>query len=301
MKVILLASLLLAVAAPKAQATFVPEDQIDYANLPFGMSNIDEAEFKRIIAKIQTSFAPVVSQHGGKLSIEGSWKDEKLNAAATQMFGTWRVVYSGGLARRPELTPDGTALIICHEVGHHLAGFPYAGGSGPGGIGAVWAASEGQSDYFATQVCAPRIWADEREVNASFRAKASDFIKERCDTAWSNEDDQNLCYRNMIASASVTHTMAVLMKKPIPEFHTPDPAVVEKNVPNHPQPQCRMDTSAQGALCSIRWDDGIIPGKKTPGGVTSIDAEAESSRVTCTKASGFVFGLRPLCWFKPRM
>lgn len=285
--------------AGTAQATFVPEEEIHYDALPFGASNMDEAQFRQIIADITTAYSPAVATNGGKLSINGDWKNEKLNAGATQQFGNWQVVITGGLARRPELTPDGFALITCHELGHHLGGFPFgSGGFNPGG---VWAASEGQADYFASQVCAKKLWRNDREKNASFRATVSDYVKERCDAVWGSEDEQNLCYRTMAGVDSTTHTMAVLMKKPIPEFQTPDPAKVDKNFSAHPQPQCRMDTGMQGALCTASWNENFIPGKKAPGGVEGIGAEEEAARASCTKSMGYILGMRPLCWFKPRL
>jgi Zn-dependent protease with chaperone function len=51
----------------------------------------------------------------------------------------------GGLARDPLVTKDGFSAVICHEIGHHIAGAPRKGFS--------WASNEGQADYFATTKC----------------------------------------------------------------------------------------------------------------------------------------------------
>ena len=61
----------------------------------------------------------------------------------------------GGLARHKLVTPDGFALVACHEMGHHLGGAPRRGG---------WASNEGQSDYYATTKCARRIWAEDNNA-----------------------------------------------------------------------------------------------------------------------------------------
>ena len=55
------------------------------------------------------------------------------------------------------MTPDGFALVLCHELGHHLAGNPRV---------QAWAANEGQSDYFSTQSCARELWSGETAENA---------------------------------------------------------------------------------------------------------------------------------------
>lgn len=282
-----------------ANATFVPEDQIDYNNLSTGDAQLTEQEFHKVIKQISDNYIAVVTNHGGKLSIQGDWKSEKLNAGATQMFGTWKIVISGGLARRPELSADGMALIVCHELGHHLGGFPIAPANMP--IGGTWAANEGQSDYFATQICAKKIWGSEFQKNAEFRQTATEIIKNKCLESWESIQDQNLCFRILTAVESMTNTMGGILAKPAPQFSTPDPTIVSKTSHAHPAIQCRMDTSFHGAVCPVIWDELKIPGKKVNGGIDSIAAEEEASKNSCMAASGFDFGLRPLCWFKPRM
>jgi hypothetical protein len=203
------------------------------------------------------------------------------------------------LARRPELTPDGLALILCHEMGHHLGGFVIAPSQFP--FEKAWAANEGQADYFATQVCSRKIWINETAVNAGFRKTATTKILKLCDSVWNYSSEQDLCYRVLTAAEAMTTTMAVLMKKPIPDFETPDAVEVEKANHSHPLPQCRMDTALEGALCLAPFNEGIIPGKGISGGVESLEAEREAASFSCAQFSGYSIGLRPKCWFKPRL
>jgi hypothetical protein len=65
-------------------------------------------------------------------------------------------------------------LIICHELGHHVGGFPFVSGTPFGGY---WAATEGQSDYYSTQVCARTMWDKETAINAGFTERVS-FVTE---------------------------------------------------------------------------------------------------------------------------
>jgi len=282
-----------------ASASFLPQEILDNPAPAIGASGTTEAEFNAVISGIQNAYAEIVRAHGGSLSMRGDWKAEKLNAGATQMGSSWQVVITGALARRPELSTDGFTLILCHELGHHLAGFPFAAGGNP--FQKAWAANEGQSDYFSTQVCARKLWAAEQDKNASFRESVPEFVQQRCDSAWSDQGEQNLCYRISAAVKSMTDTMGGIMNKPAPAFTTPDPTVVAKTSDAHPPIQCRMDTAFQGTICSQDFGTDLIPGKTVREGISSEAAEKESALRTCTKMSSHVFGLRPNCWFKPRM
>lgn len=297
-RMLLVPTLLLGLSLP-AQATFIPPGELSYENIvSVGPANMDEAEFNAILGGIDKAYAPVVAMHGGKLKINGGWKNEKLNAAATQSGGSWIVEITGGLARRPELSKDGFALIACHELGHHLGGFPY---DARGGFGGVWAAAEGQSDYFSTQICARKLWKEDLELNATYRTSAPEFVRAACDVVWSTSDEQNLCYRISMGVESMTRTMAILMKKPIPQFETPDPAVVTKTNTSHPAVQCRLDTAWAGSLCAVTGEESLIPGKRSAGSKDGIDAEREAAMNSCLEAFYHQHGRRPLCWFKPRL
>ena len=288
---------LLFVSSP-SWATFLPPDEpISFSAFNGGASNITEDEFKVMIQAFQTAYEGIVSANGGSLSINGDWQSETVNASASQFFGTWQVNVYGGLARRPELTPDGLALVVCHEMGHHLAGFAFH----PGGWGPVWAANEGQSDYYATMVCAPKMWGGDLEKNATFRETVSPLAKQLCDEQRTEEAEQNLCYRILAGSESLAQTLAVLKDKPLPAFDTPDANVVSSTFNGHPAPQCRIDTYLAGTMCTAEFNDNLVPGKKVTAGPGSVDAEREAANHSCTTAGGFTLGLRPACWFKARM
>lgn len=291
-------------------ASFMPESDLEKAVIRPYDNNMSEQEFNKIINSVQTVYAPVVSQFGGKLSVKGDWTAAKLNAAANQTFGTWSVVITGALARRAELSSDGFALILCHELGHHLGGFVLAAGGPippelplpiPIPTPPVWAAVEGQADYFSTQVCARRLWAPDLELNRQFRNKAHPLAQKICQQQWSSEADRDLCYRISVGAESVAATMAGIKQAPAPQVDTPDQSVVNKTNEAHPAIQCRLDTLVAGAFCSAAFNPTIIPGKKTPQGPASVEAEAEAASVSCTKYSGYSEGLRPACWFKARM
>lgn len=259
--------------------SILPENDLHLQDDPTFESNISEEEFRSIIEEVSAIYTPIVAELGGELEIKGHWEQSLVNASASRGFlgtGPWVVNMYGGLARRPEVTKDAFALVICHELGHHVAGFPFRTG---------WAANEGQADYFATLSCARKIWGEQLEQNARYRKQVNRHARGLCDQSWDSIADQNLCYRTMAASQSLA---TLLGGGAMPSFKTPDPQVVEETYDRHPKGQCRLDTFIAGNICTNQFDETLIP-----------KDEAASSVVTCTRNQGYQVGVRPLCWFKP--
>lgn len=277
---------------------FIPDDQIKnpYQRFSAEDANMTEKEFNDIISKAERYYAPIVQSLGGRLDIKRLWTDDTLNASAMQFFGTWTVNMYGGLARHPEMTKDGFAMVLCHELGHHLAGFTFK--KGGFSFGGVWAANEGQSDYFAAHVCSRNLWQDEVDVNASFRPTVRPNIQAACDAVWTTSADQDLCYRVNAGGESLAKTLAALAEDTVPTYETPDNNKVNATDSNHPRAQCRLDTTFKASLCDASFNDNLIPGKEKndPFGA---DAEKEASQYSCMEISGHTEGLRPRCWFKP--
>ena len=260
-------------------------------------ANMTKQEFDEVIQKARDFYNPIVQSHGGRLVINGRWDDDTLNANASQFFGTWNVNMYGGLARHPEMTLDGFAMVLCHEMGHHLAGFTFR--KGFAGFGGTWAANEGQSDYFAAHSCARELWKDDLQLNATFKDQVPESVLAACDTTWTTEDERNLCYRINAGGESLARVLSALAKDEIqPDFETPDINKSDKVDDSHPAAQCRLDTTYAASLCQANFDPRVIPGKdkSDPFGK---DAEMQASQYTCMEYSGFQEGLRPRCWFRP--
>lgn len=260
-------------------------------------ANMTKEEFLAVIEKARVYYEPIISSHGGNLVINKRWEDDTLNASASQYFGTWTVNMYGGLARHPEMTLDGFAMVLCHELGHHLAGFSFK--KGFGGFGGTWAANEGQSDYFAAHSCSRELWKGEVEVNASFRGQVPQNVADRCDSVWSTTEDQDLCYRINAGGESLARVLSALSKdKSFPSFDTPDVNKVNKVNDAHPKAQCRLDTTYSASVCTANFDPSFIPGKEKSDQF-GVEAEKEASDFTCMEYSQFTEGLRPRCWYKP--
>jgi hypothetical protein len=266
--------------AQASLADFLPSDQVG-RELPMARSTggLTQEQFYNQIDKLETLYKPIVAMFRGELVIWGNWTSNMINAQAERDGVRWFVTVFGGLARQQGMTADAFALVICHELGHHLGGWPAAQFS--------WYSAEGQSDYYSTLACGRILWQDDIAANAMARDAIAPYPKSLCDEAFADETDQNLCYRQMIASKVVAQLLAS-RQDTVVDFDTPDPIATDVMVFTHPKAQCRLDTLMAGAICQAEWNHEALP-----------RTEASIEPYTCTAAGGFEFGLRPYCWFKP--
>lgn len=255
----------------------MPENELAKFDRLDGSANITEDQFEAALVEVEAYYKPLVKElYGAELAVIRDWQDSTVNAYATRSGDQWEIHMFGGLARRHEITPDGFELVACHEIGHHLGGFPYV---------QDWAANEGQSDYFATLACAKHLWSPEIDLNATAAKRIPTYPKKLCDDSWGNQDDRNLCYRLALAGKS----LADLLSGGSARFESPDPSVVASTNNAHPGGQCRLDTYLAGAICGINFDQRSVA--KT---------ERQSAKVSCLASRGEK-GYRPQCWFKPHL
>ena len=265
---------------PDGKEGFVPDNNLKISVDAKRFGGITEAQFHGVIDKVEGIYAPIVASEPSAptLKVVRSWTDGTVNAYAQQIGKEWRVSMFGGLARHETITTDGFALVVCHEIGHHIGGAPRKASawSNP------WASNEGQADYFATLKCLRRVWNDENnaEVVASMEVPAE--LSSKC----SGTDDAALCIRGGMAGLSVAKLFQALSRQTVePKFDTPSARVVTKTDDNHPATQCRLDTYFQGALCDKSFNENVESKSEVTG--------------TCHGSTGHTTGLRPLCWFKP--
>lgn len=277
----------------KKTPRFMPPNNLHMRRFREEASHVSKEQFEKITDDAIKMWAPFAALHGGQLVAEKLWDDETVNAQAEQEGKLWKVTMFGGLARAPEMTPDGFALVVCHELGHHFAGFSFVDATG-------WAANEGQSDYFATSVCAKALWAKDGGQNQSFRrlANVPAVVQQGCGQAYPNNvTAQGWCVRAAAASQALANLLASGTGVQ-PNFATPDQSVVKATNSAHPAAQCRLDTLFQGSLCTKNWDPKVIPGRRAPQGQMSAQAEMAAAQFSCTAKEGFKIGVRPSCWFK---
>lgn len=260
---------------------FLPKNNF---NIPVSKSlrtGITEAQFTSVIDTVEAIYAPIVSEYGGKLEVVRKWTDGTVNAYAEQVGDVWKVSMFGGLARHKTITADGFALVVCHELGHHIGGAPKV----EGWFGPEWATNEGGSDYFATLKCLREFFAEDDNIALMENATIDAFAEQKCVEQFTEEVDQAICMRNSLAGASVAGLFMDLRKEQTrPKYDTPDTSEVTQTADEHPQTQCRFDTYWAGAICNV---DKSVP-------VDQQDYKAGS----CV-AESHEIGLRPRCWFMP--
>lgn len=84
-----------------------------------------------------------------------AWEKPFLGAGSTFSEGNFSVMLWGGLVRARGMNFGSLSAILCHELGHRLAGPPFQKfpGSDPD-----WSSAEGQADYFAATACLPAVY-----------------------------------------------------------------------------------------------------------------------------------------------
>ncbi|MBT4760415.1 MAG: hypothetical protein HOO06_01850 [Bdellovibrionaceae bacterium] len=240
-----------------------------------------EAEFNKVIDRAYEVYGPIIEEMGGTLKINRKWTDGTVNANASRQGSTWLVNMYGGLARHHTITADSFAMVLCHEIGHHLGGAPKYGWFNG------WASNEGQADYFAGLKCMRKVFKNEDNIRyvEEKSAKINPFAKVTCDSIYNTLEDQALCIRTSMAGQELANLFADLRKIDLPDFQTPDAGEVADTNDRHPAAQCRLDTYFAGALCTKDHRDDVSQSDATVG--------------TCNRRDGFDTGVRSRCWYNP--
>jgi len=269
---------------------FVPENNLYISADEKNLAGLTEEQFNKTIDKVVSVYAPIVDQLGGNLAVDRNWTDGTVNAYASRAGKTWKVAMFGGLARHNTITEDGFALVVCHEIGHHIGGAPKKGGSTTGGwwggntSSLSWASNEGQADYWATLKCLRKVFLNDNNISMMSSLNAPAAVVEACKKN-NNAEDTALCVRTSMAGKSVSNLFSVLSSLPTTDFATPDSKVVTKTDHNHPKAQCRLDTYFQGSLCEVGMNEEVSQNDEVKG--------------TCHPSLNSPIGNRPLCWFRP--
>lgn len=248
--------------------------------------SLSEAQFNAVLDRVQKLYSPVIAQEGGTLKINRLWSDATVNASAQQIGSSWVLNMYGGLARHPATTEEGFALVVCHELGHHLGGAPkIAGWFG----GSNWASNEGAADYYANLKCLRNYY--EQDDNKAIIAQAKldqrldAFAEKLCIQQFNTEIDQLICMRNSLGGTSVAGLFQDLRKETTPpDYSKPDTRRVTKTDDKHPATQCRMDTYLAGSVCPV---DKSVKLSNT-----------DYRQGSCVEGA-YNVGYRPRCWFAP--
>lgn len=236
-------------------------------------SGITQDEFNQIITEFEGIYTPIFKKRNVNFKINRNWKSTMVNARAHRRGRTRFVTMYGGMARHPEMTKLGFALVVCHEIGHHLGGSPMAD---------PFMSSEGQSDYFASTKCMRRYF---RSKTLRVKSKSA-LVLEKCSETYASQSEIDECVLTADGGMSLARIFATLENREMPKFETPDTSTASRTNYRHSNSQCRLDTYFQGALCDRDIDSGFSPRDEEQG--------------ACYKANGDDQGYRPTCWFRAK-
>ncbi|MBC7538853.1 MAG: hypothetical protein H7281_08530 [Bacteriovorax sp.] len=267
------------------QSGFMEENNLQ---IPVGekqLGGISEVQFNNVMDKILSLYSGAVAKTGRKFVIDRLWTDSTVNAYADQNTqGVDTIHMFGGLARHPETTEDAMALVACHELGHHLGGAPRK--SDPANGSLIWAANEGQADYWGTMKCLRHYFEGSNNLSIMQNIQIPIDVVNKCQMVYKNADEIAICERSAMAGLALGRLLnAITQATSQVSFVTPDKTIVAHTFDAHPQAQCRLDTYYQASLCDH--------------GFAEIVSQTDANIAVCSLRNGDQIGNRPLCWFKP--
>lgn len=257
---------------------FLPENDLKVSVEDKVRNDMTEERFNEIIDKVIKVYKPVVAKKLGILKVARKWKDATVNASAQRLGPVYLVNMYGGLARHQAVTDDAFALVVCHELGHHLGGAPKISM-----ILNKWASNEGQADYFGSLKCFRKVFESDDNIAIVTAMKIDPIVTQNCRQVFGNEEDVAMCQRASMAGRSLAELLTFGRSRV--DFSTPDRAIVDRTDDAHPDAQCRLDTYFQASLCERDANEAV--------------SNKDPNKGTCARADGFKVGIRPLCWYKP--
>ncbi len=251
---------------------------------PYDINDVDEESFSYIIDTISGLYARAFADHEKQLVVKRQWREQREGAVSwlmeeydreeEQINQIREIELDGGLARHPMLNRDAYAMVICHEIGHHLGGAPRALGY----------SSEGQADYFAATKCMKLYLKVTRYPQHQTEAVPED-LEASCVANYRNADERSVCRRNILAGLTLSRWFAYAREMEPTELTARDtrqrPTTL---IHGYPGPQCRLDTFIAGALCPV---DENAP-----------FSDNSSRTGACSRGAGYDEEARPRCWFR---
>lgn len=222
---------------------FMEENDLWKEDGMFRDAGLTEEMFNRIIDIGHKLYKPFADANNETLRINNKWSDSTVNANVSRFFGTVTINMFGGLARRPEVNPEGFALVLCHELGHAYGGTPYL---------SAWQkmSAEGQADYYGAMECHHKLM-DILKLEG-YDIEPTTYMESVCEENFEG-DRAELCVRDLVGGQSLGHLLSVMKEEAIPNYETPDPYVTDKTMTSYPKTiQCRLDTYLNGSLKANR-------------------------------------------------
>lgn len=249
-------------------------------------SETTEADFHQITDDIMDIYRPVFEKQGLGLVAIKDWENEEQNAYATRSGNLAFVTMYGGLARNTYMSNDSFAFVVCHEIGHHQAGYPFYGYTEDD---PNWASVEGQADHFATTKCLKQYFAGKE--NQEYIEKIKNIESKLVNVCESNYDDKEqiaICIRASLAAKGFASVQASNTAQKFPSLSLKlkpfSPSYRSGVLDTHPEAACRYQTANAGAICPKNYDSSSV--------------FLEPNEGYCQKGEDLA-GFRHECWYNP--
>ena len=230
-----------------------------------------EQRYHFVLDKIIEIYTPIIEAKGGTFHILRDWGDGSVNAWAWRIADEYHLEVPGGMSRFHLINEEAFILVVCHEIGHHLAGHPIKKNS-------TWASAEGQSDYFATNDCLKRVL----KTDLLMHRPNDRYAHKKCSQIYLDPNETLICHINAELSEMAIRFSQRMRRTRRPgrtlpvKLHKRDESVVSRIYWKHPKAQCRLDTMFEGALCS---------------------KQSLVLKKNCIDSTKRFQGSRPLCWY----
>jgi hypothetical protein len=202
------------------------------------LQGMSKAQFESITLAAERHYDKVASAAGERFVLIRNWNDDTVNAFCARNGNTVEVSVFGGLARQPEISPEGFALILCHEINHAFGGEPYIDVENR-------ISAEGQADFKAPQECFRAIFPALGFYAFRMTDSILGLVAALCLEVPRSE--RTLCHAALMGGVSVARLSAKIRKEPEPRYDTPDQTVVPETLLRYPKStQCRLDSLRAG-------------------------------------------------------
>lgn len=259
--------------------SFIPENDMYILEWDRGAGGISKSEFSEILDRVSRIYAPIVAKSGQSLKLVNLWSDGRVNASSSRSGNTLLVYMFGGLARHDSINYEAMVLATCHEVGHHLGGYPKKAAAGR-----TWSTAEGGADYFAALKCMRKYFAaeDNASVLDNRSSELDPFAVAHCNQAFASRKDRLICIRSSLGAQSMANFFASTGPGFQYKFSTPSTFKPSSTIMGYPNDQCRLDTYFAGMLCPVS---------------DTVSMSSSDYRAGACYSGKHSFGFRPSCWF----
>jgi len=261
-------------AAPTGNFNVV-RDELSRPIPPFYSMEAFINEYKKDLTTFFDVYQPVLKKQGRILALKFHNHADPGYKFMTLIAPDSANIYVNYSIPQRELTGDAFTMALCHEIGHVLGGYPLHSRSND----LSFASAEGQADYYSSLVCARKLWSNDAKLNAQVRQDADPKAVELCSKAWSRPAEQNICVRSIVASKKVFESISQMTL----DIGVNSGEAGETTTDTYPDPQCRIESVVQGALCKLSYDVNLVTKEKN-----------DIDKTSCMKGTG----ARASCWFR---